>query len=696
NTYVAEAIANPAEKLPIEFSGLVLGIELKKYTPEDLMAGAVMVLRHFGASGGTELSNKAFFDDMVKRHGTKTAMVIFDDILPLTDPDAYTTSLDQMQAQVVAPSSHDYAALSDSALKKSRTYRDTQIASKQALVSVGLTLGASRTILVGPERSATGNPLMMQATADGGDMHLVSPEINFAGLFVPPIAMPIMGRSPTAGMLITTGERDTRDVFSVKTDPENKHRYFYKGDWHDMESRTETIKVAGQEDTEYVIYRTVHGPVILWDDETNIAYTQRWAIWGQEANIWASAFDSLKVKDADGYAAQLEQISASNSNISYADVTGSIGFRHMGDIPLRAHGIDPRLPANGDGSEDWQGIVSDEQTPKLRDPEKGYIFIWNNSPAPGTVFGDGSRWGKTFRTHLPVSLIEEKEKISIEDLKSFNKLIGASFYSIDLTLTSPRFFDAFFQEAAEKTNDPKVKEAATLIMAWDGLMTDKDNDGSYDAVGLTLFRKWLPTALETVFDDDIGTWWKDLDDDLYIPYQTSLLVRALEGDDAGLPLKRDYFNGQDRASVVIESLQRTIEALEPEFKGRDIADWHQPVFWQFLNFTDIGDSDKPRMKRYRSTTYSGAGTTFGYLPKAIVDNGMPAWTAIMEITDENPHYLSSIPSGGQSWFINQDWKASPHIKDQYDKHANFNYKTVSLDKKTVQSDYEARLVIHPK
>lgn len=696
NTYVDEAIANPDEKLPLEFSDFVMGIELKRYDPEDLLAGAVLVLRHFGASGGTELSNQAFFDDMVKRHGLEAARVIFDDILPLNDPDAYVVDRDAPQAVVPAPSTRDYTAMSESAIQKSQAMRHARMESRQVLASVGISLGASRSMLIGAERSATGNPLMMQATADGGDMHLVTPDINFAGLFVPPMAIPVMGRTPTVGMLITTGERDTRDTFSVKTDPENKHRYFYKGKWLDMEKRTDVIKVADQEDVLYDVYRTVHGPVIMWDEEQNLAYTQRWALWGKEGDIFAGVLNTLKLNSADEYEAALEKVTTTNSNISYADSSGSIGFRHMGDIPVRAEGIDPRFPANGDGSEDWQGYVPSEQTPKQRDPEKDYLFIWNNKPSASTTFADGARYGKHFRTHLPVELIEEREKISIEDLKTFNKLIGASFYSVDLTLTSPRFFDTFMEEAAAKTDDPRVKAVAALIMDWDGLFTDSDDDGFYDKPGLPLFRKWLPIALETVFDNDIGTWWKDLDDELYIPYQTSLLIRALEEDAAGLPMKWDYFNGRNRVDVVVESQKRTIEALEPEFESEDVAEWYQPIFWHYLSRADIKGATKPRIKHGRSTGYSGAATTFGYLPKAVKDNGMPDWTAIMEITDEDPHYLSSIPSGGQSWFINQGLKASPHIDDQYEKHANFTYKTVSLNDEKIKSNYESILVIKPE
>jgi len=88
NHYVQEATDKPDEKLPIEFESL--GIELKPYTPQEILATISNIMRIFGSSGGTELTNQTFLQEMTKRHGADVAKRIFDDILPLNDPDAYT------------------------------------------------------------------------------------------------------------------------------------------------------------------------------------------------------------------------------------------------------------------------------------------------------------------------------------------------------------------------------------------------------------------------------------------------------------------------------------------------------------------------------------------------------------------------------------------------------------------------------
>jgi len=59
-----------------------------------------------------------------------------------------------------------------------------------------------------------------------------------------------------------------------------------------------------------------------------------------------------------------------------------------------------------------------------------------------------------------------------------------------------------------------------------------------------------------------------------------------------------------------------------------------------------------------------------------------------------------IPTGGQSWFIRFDWKAlgwkaSPHINDQTERHRNFDYKIIEMDKKAVLADVESTTIIGP-
>ena len=87
---------------------------------------------------------------------------------------------------------------------------------------------------------------MMQATADGFDIHIRGATFEVAGLSMPPIGIPVMGRSRHHGWLVTTGENDVIDLFAERLDPENPKRYWHDGEWREMEVREEIIEVEGE------------------------------------------------------------------------------------------------------------------------------------------------------------------------------------------------------------------------------------------------------------------------------------------------------------------------------------------------------------------------------------------------------------------------------------------------------------------
>ncbi|MCP4711211.1 MAG: hypothetical protein GY869_21535, partial [Planctomycetes bacterium] len=54
----------------------------------------------------------------------------------------------------------------------------------------------------------------------------------------------------------------------------------------------------------------------------------------------------------------------------------------------RFDGIDPRLPHNGDGSEEWQGFLEFVDLPQAANPDQGFFVNWNNKPVSWWNNGD--------------------------------------------------------------------------------------------------------------------------------------------------------------------------------------------------------------------------------------------------------------------------------------------------------------------
>src|SRR3546814_7372979 len=84
---------------------------------------------------------------------------------------------------------------------------------------------------------------MMEATADGPEIHLRGGGFDNAGFGSTGWGIPTMGRGAQHGWLLVSGSSEAGTVFAEKLNPKNRYEYWYKGAWKRMEHRTETFKV---------------------------------------------------------------------------------------------------------------------------------------------------------------------------------------------------------------------------------------------------------------------------------------------------------------------------------------------------------------------------------------------------------------------------------------------------------------------
>jgi acyl-homoserine lactone acylase PvdQ len=61
----------------------------------------------------------------------------------------------------------------------------------------------------------------------------------------------------------------------------------------------------------------------------------------------------------------------------------NIGVFTSGLVPIRPSNVDPDLPLNGTGHEEWHGFVSFKNHPQGINPPSGEIINWNNRPEAG-------------------------------------------------------------------------------------------------------------------------------------------------------------------------------------------------------------------------------------------------------------------------------------------------------------------------
>jgi penicillin G amidase len=674
--YVREVRANPA-LLPYEFKEW--GIQPSEWTLWEYLAIMGGIGRDYGSGGGGfELTNLAFYRDMVKKHGEAKAKAIFDDVLPLQDPDATPFLPDgavrPSGVAAQAPSAATFAEQTALPLSRMPAPRATPVR------------GASRAMLISAAKSSTGNPMILQATADGPDMHISGAGFDAAGYVFASSSPVIQGRTPTFGWSITTGEADNVDIFAEKLNPANRRQYMHKGAWRDMAVRRETIAVKGAAPVTFEVERTVHGPVVEREDAANIAYARQNSVAGHELDNLLGVLNLNRAKTLEDYKRAASQSSGS-SNVNYAGVDGHVAVLRTGLQPIRQVGADPRLPRPGTGEHDWKGMVDPSDYLFSMDPAQGYFHVWNNKPTRESSYGDTARYGKGFRTWLGRSLVEGKDKVSPADLAEFHRQMGRSFGGTDLSVTNPRFFTPYLKAAV--AGDARLEAVVAAMDSWNALYEDNDGDAFYDNPGLTIYREWIGTAQQQIIGDDAGDWWRKIDQERYIKYRQDVLLRAVEGKDAGAPMSYDWFNGQDRNAVLRRTVATTADALQKRYGSADPKTWRLPIFHRYYNVKAIAGNPKhppyfPGANAHPERTL--AAGRLGLQPASIPLNGSENWNMLLEVKREDTTLYDSTPIGGQNLTITADGKGNANIADQVKLHQTFTFKPVALDRARVMRE----------
>ena len=672
NRAIADIEQDPAHKTPYEFTQW--GVKPERWALTDFLA---MIAGFPRGRSGSEVTNLAFLQAMIAQHGEAKGRQIFNDLVPANDPDTPT----------VIPPGEDFAPAQP---RPQPTFLTLAPLGQPAEPIPAPGKDHSRCLVLGPQRTASGKVMMMEATADGPEIHLHGGGFDSAGFTTPAWGVPIMGRGPHHGWLITSGHSDSTDTFAEKLDPKNPNHYWFKGQWRPVQRQTQTILVKGATPVVHEFRRTVHGAVVSEDKTNAIAYTHRFAMRGHELENWVALVDMQRARSIGEFDAAIGKL-AINFGICYGDESGQIGFWETGLMPRRAPGTDPRLPTPGTGEYEWQGFLSPAERPHMVNPKQGYIHAWNSKATGWSREGDEARIGATFRTWLGSKLAAGSHSATLVDMAEYNRQIWNAYGARDRANAPPDMFAPFLRAAAASANDPEVAQAVELMVSWNGLYEDRDSDGRYDNAGLTLFRTWLETAPKVLFSPVMGDWWKDIDAKRYQKYRTAFLYRTLQGPSAGLPVEFDYFQGRSRDASVAETIRQTIAAVRPQFGHSAMAEWKLPVFWKYFTEQAEDPARPPLPDDDERSTMLWAELGLG--PKMVPLNGGEEWVGMMELTAGAPAIYTITEAGGQNQFIDPAKHGTAHLTDQVQMHAENRFKRIDLAPDAIAANRESSITL---
>ena len=378
NLYISEALEaagrGDLSLMPIEYLPGVMkpgGLPLKPFAIEDCTAIFVMMAWRFGGTGGGELQYAAALEALKKKHGAEIGWEIFNDLYPRNDPGAEVTI--PSDGRCCPKWKHRIGPVPTLPGNIGNVYEKHDKVKKnleELFEKLGLpTKMGSNAWMVSPNKSATQNALQVGGPQMGQTIPQIVLEIglhgagiNAVGMMMPQAPSILIGVSDHGAWTSTTGSSDVVDTYMEVLNPDNHTQYLFNGQYLAMESRTEKICDYSLVCEDKVIYRTVHGPLVVLDETNHLAYSVKVPYYKNEAageEGWSLFQQAKNVREFQDAVATVQP----SHNFYWIDRLGNIGFWHAGTYPKKpTYGkkgrlIDPRLPLYGTGEEEWVGLT---------------------------------------------------------------------------------------------------------------------------------------------------------------------------------------------------------------------------------------------------------------------------------------------------------------------------------------------------
>jgi acyl-homoserine lactone acylase PvdQ len=617
NEFIASMTRNPS-RCPAEYN--VLGNpcpepEPADWTPLDTLYVAILQLRVFGETAGSELDNAGLYAHLVERLGGKLGPKVYEDLVDRNDPRSATSIAPadgRFPSQALGKTSRKSFAIPDNAPALARETSREQKRMRDFLAGLGFRAPASNALIVAGKESASGNPLQIGAPQVGYavpsffwdvDVHVSGKdEAHFRGPAVPGAsALVPLGRGPDYAWTLTTGYSDAVDTrVELLCDPEggeatqDSNGYMFKGECKTMDERVETFIVkpsAGSAGApsieERTFYRTVHGPVFARGEVGGkpVAFVKERFFWKREVDSIPQFYEwNTQVDSIGDFVAAASKFTMS-FNTFYADHE-DVGYFHVGYYPVRPKGYHPSLPTWGTGKWEWKGRLPYRRHPKVVNPRPGWVANWNNKPAAGWDSYDGIKWGSVHRVELLQEqmhrFMDGPRKAKLSDLvdvirQAATRDARAVYLGPKMTRWGAASKAAEADQALGMVRKWVRGGAHRLNRDWAEGDTAEDNGPP-----AAIFDAWYTNLVHRVFDDEIGPDAYDLvptpvtDRDMWHDFSTYLdnlfSKRARRG------LARNYCDDLETnpketcKDQVVAALDDALASLK-ESQGEDLTAW---------------------------------------------------------------------------------------------------------------------------
>jgi acyl-homoserine-lactone acylase len=227
---------------------------------------------------------------------------------------------------------------------------------------------------------------------------------------------------------------------------------------------------TGMAQKEFTVYRTHHGPVVREADGKWVSVR----LMQDPLKALTQSYTRTKAKSYKAFRETMELHTNSSNNTIFADADGNIAYFHSNFIPKRDTKFDWTRPVDGsDPATEWNGVLSQDETPGLLNPPNGWLYNTNNWP--WSAAGPSSPKKADYPAYVDRGSEESARgfhALRVLDTKkdfTVDSLIAAAYdsYLPAFEVLIPPLLKAYGQTPASSPLKAKLSEQIKLLRDWD-------------------------------------------------------------------------------------------------------------------------------------------------------------------------------------------------------------------------------------
>ncbi|MBU2511110.1 penicillin acylase family protein [bacterium] len=453
---------------------------------------------------------------------------------------------------------------------KNRELLESILVTLKDAASIDPPFEGSNSWVLAPFRSKSGNALLANdphiGIANPGvwyEAHIKYPGYENYGYHLPLIPLPMIAHNSVKGWAITMFLNDDLDLYAETFHPQNPDLVMHKGQWAEVRTLEEKVKVKDQAEVSLVVRITPHGPIIsdFIKEYSGVPVAVNWVALLVENPVLNVMYEMAVAQNLTEFESALSQLAAPGLNVSYVDNKGNIAWWAAGLVPIRPEHVSGKKIHDGSsGKDDWLGYVPFAQNPKLINPENGVIITTNQLStlnAVGQIPLLTGYFRPSDRGNRIYDLLAQQEKWSIEELKAIqtdDKLWAGVGMKNDIMKILSKF---------KSMLTPLEQKALSALNSWDGGM-------GLESTGGSVFQFTTYHILKNTLEPHMGE--KHLVTYLNLVDHWDFLKRILNGKASPIEGKSATDTQKQFDQLILSGFRDAVQEMGDRL-GKDESDW---------------------------------------------------------------------------------------------------------------------------